>query len=85
MWLRCWLLRAMDLLSTDDLSRESYVRSSNKQELSSVDQFIAVMVQCVCWMLSSSDDELLTTVFVVSSITVCTVLCETLNTGGTRI
>ena len=63
----------------------SYIRSSNKQELSSVDQFIVVMVQCVCWLLSSSDDELLTTVFVVSSITVRTVLCETLSTGGTRI
>ena len=59
----------MDLWSTDNLSRESYVRSSNKQELSSVDQFIVVMVQCVCWMLSSSDDELLTTVFVVSCVT----------------
>ena len=33
------------LRCTNDLSRESYVRSSNKQELSSVDQFIVVMVQ----------------------------------------
>ena len=36
----------------------SYIRSNHKQELSSVYQFIDVLYN-LCWVLSSSDDELM--------------------------